>query len=142
MCQQQGGLPPLTFVEEYLGEIHTPWRWFEIQVQSKFITCMKHCTVLSMLLLLLLLPLLMTCEATGLVFIPLPTLRCHMQDAVKKITGDELPDFYNIVLERPKDDPDGYDVLFIDAAAKVRVPRLSVLVAVMVYSGGSSWRNW
>lgn len=39
---------------------------------------------------------------------------------MKKITGDELPDFYNIVLERPKDDPDGYDVLFIDAAAKVR----------------------
>jgi hypothetical protein len=38
---------------------------------------------------------------------------------VKKITGDELPDFYNIVLERPKDDPDGYDVLFIDAATKV-----------------------
>lgn len=38
---------------------------------------------------------------------------------MKKITGDELPDFYNIVLERPKDDPDGYDVLFIDAAAKV-----------------------
>lgn len=25
-----------------------------------------------------------------------------LQDAVKKITGDELPDFYNIVLERPK----------------------------------------
>lgn len=44
-----------------------------------------------------------------------------MQDAVKKITGDELPDFYNIVLERPKDDPDGYDVLYIDAAAKVGV---------------------
>lgn len=43
----------------------------------------------------------------------------RVQDAVKKITGDELPDFYNIVLERPKDDPDGYDVLFIDAAAKV-----------------------
>ena len=33
--------------------------------------------------------------------------------------GDELPDFYNIVLERPRDDPTGYDVLFIDAAAKV-----------------------
>ncbi|KAL4859889.1 Histone-lysine N-methyltransferase [Chlorella vulgaris] len=71
ICKRQGGIPPLTFVEEYLGEIHTPWRWFEIQ------------------------------------------------DAVKKITGDELPDFYNIVLERPKDDPDGYDVLFIDAATKV-----------------------
>ena len=27
------GLPPLTFVEEYLGEVHAPWRWFEIQVR-------------------------------------------------------------------------------------------------------------
>jgi len=51
-----------------------------------------------------------------------PALLCPwLQDAVKKITGDELPDFYNIVLERPKDDPDGYDVLFIDAAAKARM---------------------
>lgn len=32
VCQRPGGLPPLTFVEEYFGEIHTPWRWFEIQV--------------------------------------------------------------------------------------------------------------
>lgn len=73
VCKRDGGLPRLTFVEEYLGEIHTPWRWFELQ------------------------------------------------DAVKKITGDELPDFYNILLERPKDDPGGYDVLFVDAAAKVCV---------------------
>ncbi|KAK9830947.1 hypothetical protein WJX81_000882 [Elliptochloris bilobata] len=64
------GLPPLTFVEEYLGEVHAPWRWFEIQ------------------------------------------------DAIKKGSKDELPDFYNIVLERPRDDPSGYDCLFIDAAAK------------------------
>lgn len=33
VCKRKGGLPPLTFVEEYLGEIHTPWRWFEIQVR-------------------------------------------------------------------------------------------------------------
>jgi len=70
VCRRQGGIPRLTFVEEYLGEIHCPWRWFELQ------------------------------------------------DSVKKITGDELPDFYNIVLERPKDDPQGYDVLYVDAAAK------------------------
>ena len=70
VCKRPGGIPRLTFVEEYFGEIHQPWRWFELQ------------------------------------------------DAVKKITGDELPDFYNIVLERPRDDPDGYDVLFVDAAAK------------------------
>jgi hypothetical protein len=41
------------------------------------------------------------------------------QDIIRKIMGDELPDFYNIVLERPRDDPTGYDVMFIDAAAKV-----------------------
>ena len=43
----------------------------------------------------------------------------HMQDAIKKGSNSELPDFYNIVLERPKDDPAGYDVLFVDAASKV-----------------------
>lgn len=41
------------------------------------------------------------------------------QDAIKKTSKDELPDFYNIQLERPKDDAKGYDVLFIDAATKV-----------------------
>jgi hypothetical protein len=45
-----------------------------------------------------------------------------LQDAIKKGTNDELPDFYNIVLERPRDDPAGYDVLFVDAASKVRAP--------------------
>lgn len=42
-----------------------------------------------------------------------------MQDAIKKSSQRELPDFYNIMLERPKDDEGGYDVLFIDAASKV-----------------------
>lgn len=32
VCNRPEGLPPLTFVEEYLGEVHTPWRWFEMQV--------------------------------------------------------------------------------------------------------------
>ena len=32
VCTRPGGLPALTFVEEYLGDIHAPWRWFEIQV--------------------------------------------------------------------------------------------------------------
>ncbi len=58
--------------QEYFGEMHLPWRWFEIQ------------------------------------------------DAIKKFSRDELPEFYNITLERPRDDPAGYDVLFIDAASKVR----------------------
>ncbi|KDD72435.1 hypothetical protein H632_c3349p0, partial [Helicosporidium sp. ATCC 50920] len=70
VCTRPGGLAAGTFVQEYLGEVHPPWRWFEIQ------------------------------------------------DAVKKVTGSELPDFYNIMLERPGDDAAGYDVLFIDGASK------------------------
>lgn len=47
-----------------------------------------------------------------------------LQDAIKKTSKDELPDFYNIQLERPKDDDKGYDVLFIDAASKVSAEAL------------------
>lgn len=46
-------------------------------------------------------------------------LRGTMKDAIKKGNNEELPDFYNIVLERPREDPAGYDVLFVDAASKV-----------------------
>lgn len=58
------------------------------------------------------------------VFVPLSLSLCGvysgpLQDAIKKTSKDELPDFYNIQLERPKDDDKGYDVLFIDAASKV-----------------------
>ncbi len=42
-----------------------------------------------------------------------------MQDIIRKSSKEELPDFYNIQLERPKDDPAGFDVLFVDAASKV-----------------------
>ena len=49
-------------------------------------------------------------------------LQLRFQDAIKKTSKDELPDFYNIQLERPKDDAKGYDVLFIDAASKVACP--------------------
>lgn len=70
-CARAGGLPPLTLLDEYFGELHTPWRWFEIQ------------------------------------------------DVVKKVTKDELPEFYNMTLERPKDDDKGYDCIFIEAAHKV-----------------------
>ena len=34
LCARSEGLPPLTFIEEYLGEVHSPWRWFEIQARS------------------------------------------------------------------------------------------------------------
>eukprot|EP00210_Caulerpa_lentillifera_P000252 g245.t1 len=70
ICAREEGIEAFTLVEEYLGVLHSPWRWFEIQ------------------------------------------------DYLKRRTSDKLPDFYNIILERPKDDPDGYQVSFIDAAAR------------------------
>ncbi|KAK9818057.1 hypothetical protein WJX72_006388 [[Myrmecia] bisecta] len=71
MCKREGGLPAGTFVAEYLGELYSPWRWFE------------------------------------------------KQDALKKRNPHMgLPDFYNITLERPKDDEAGYDVVFVEAAQK------------------------
>ncbi len=36
------------------------------------------------------------------------------QDEIKKRGKAGLPDFYNISLERPKDDDLGYDVLFVE----------------------------
>lgn len=67
VCRRPGGIPAKTFVAEYLGELYTPWRWFE------------------------------------------------RQDALKKRNPNAaLPDFYNIIVERPKDDPAGYDVVFVE----------------------------
>ena len=69
LCVAPGGLPAQTFVEEYFGEVHPPWRWFE------------------------------------------------KQDALKRRRrAGDLPDFYNICLDRPKDDAGGFDVVFVDAA--------------------------
>ena len=43
VCIRDGGLPALTFVEEYLGEVHAPWRWFEIQVRHACCASMECC---------------------------------------------------------------------------------------------------
>jgi hypothetical protein len=65
--------------------------------------CGLHCTAV-------------TATTTPPPFLPSGWRWFEVQDAIKKITQKELPDFYNITLERPKDDPDGYDVMFVDAA--------------------------
>lgn len=76
ICCRPGGLPKGAFVEEYLGEVYTPWRWFE------------------------------------------------RQDSIKKLNPDGfLPDFYNIQIERPKEDALGYGVIFVEAI----YPSLSIL---------------
>ena len=69
MCVREGGIPAGTYVQDYLGELYTPWRWYE------------------------------------------------RQDAIKKREpGKALPDFFNITLERPKEDAAGVDTIFVEAA--------------------------
>ena len=69
VCVRREGIPAGTYVQDYLGELYTPWRWYE------------------------------------------------RQDAIKKRDpGKSLPDFFNITLERPKEDDAGADVVFVEAA--------------------------
>lgn len=70
ICNKEEGIPAFTFVDEYFGVIHSPWRWYEVQ------------------------------------------------DMLRKQHSNSLTDFYNIILERPIDDPYGYDAIFIDAASR------------------------
>ena len=150
VCRREHGLAPLTFVQEYLGEMFTPWRWFEIQVSPppppppppggqnvapvlRFVCRVSalHCDCQGYMGMISSCTNKMPCMAISpsrsSVHLSerhlehLPTLACGAQDAIKKSSKDELPDFYNIVLDRPKDDAAGYDVLFIDAASKVRL---------------------
>ena len=68
VCIRKEGLQPGMFVNHYLGEMYSPWRWYE---------------------------------------------RC---DSMKKRNPDqELPSFFNITLERPKDDVRGKDTIFVEA---------------------------
>ena len=69
VCIRPEGIEAGTYVQDYLGELYAPWRWYE------------------------------------------------RQDAIKKREpGRDLPDFFNITLERPAADAAGYDVLFVEAA--------------------------
>ncbi len=35
-CARPEGLPAYTFIEEYLGELYSAYRWWEIQVRAAF----------------------------------------------------------------------------------------------------------
>jgi len=71
VCTREGGLPPHTFISDYLGELYPPWRFHE------------------------------------------------RQDAWKKLDpSSNLPDIYNITLDRPRTETHGYDVLFVEASNK------------------------
>eukprot|EP01084_Bolivina_argentea_P205456 350975_1 len=47
-------------------------------------------------------------------------MKCDLQKQVSRALTDvpELPDFFNIILEGHSNDPDGYDLLFIDPIKK------------------------
>ncbi len=37
-CVRPGGVAPFTLVHEYLGEISSPWRWWEVQVRARLVS--------------------------------------------------------------------------------------------------------
>lgn len=86
VCERPGGIPKDTFVGEYMGELYTPWAWFEKLSQG---------------------------GGKGGSF------------GKKSRTRMGLPDFYNITLERPKQDSLGYDIMFVEARCSLPPSRLS-----------------
>lgn len=138
LVARPGGLEPFTFVEEYLGEVHAGvgvWGgvtggggWHSANNSSTPSSSRTLSTLgcwppthksppLPPTPLCVLLPPPSPNNTPTPTHPPSPGWRWfEIQDAIKKITQKELPDFYNITLERPKDDPDGYDVVFVDAA--------------------------
>lgn len=102
VCATEAGIPPQTFVEEYFGEVHPPWcgPYPHPYPPSPIPPCLPHHSRIA-----------------SFSFTPTSLRRWfEKQDALKTRRGSELPDFYNITLERPKDDPAGFDMLFVDAA--------------------------
>ncbi|KRX01790.1 hypothetical protein PPERSA_00163 [Pseudocohnilembus persalinus] len=75
ICLEKDGISKNEFITKYVGEIYSPWRWYERQDFTK---------------------------------------KCLKQLGEK----DSLPEFYNITLEMHKDEPKGYDVLFVDPILK------------------------
>jgi hypothetical protein len=75
LCNRRVGFRAGAFVEQYLGELYSPWRWFE---------------------------------------------KTDAVKVVQKKLGKKsaLPDFYNIALDRHKDDLGGYNVMYVDPIAR------------------------
>lgn len=48
VVRRPGGLAPVTFVSEYLGELHTPARWFEIQVTRPCVAAADACLMFQL----------------------------------------------------------------------------------------------
>ena len=84
---RRGGLPAGTFLGEYLGELYTAWRWAERDQRKVLI------------------------GGPGGNSTTPPTAAAARKAATRMGAS---PEYYNIVLERPKADPRGYDVLYVD----------------------------
>lgn len=126
MCLRPAGIPADTFVGEYLGELYTPWRWFErqpeqqgehtaaIAAQELVVRLCSICTKIAQ-------PFCRRTEATCSCRLPPP---CPRAAAARQGPAGRRPalrmgasaEFYNGVLERPRADPRGYDVLFVNVS--------------------------
>lgn len=92
---RRGGLPAGTFLGEYLGELYSAWRWAERDQRRVAIG---------------------GAGGTGTA----PSSAAAARRAATRMGAS--PEYYNIVLERPKTDPRGYDVLYVD----VRINKLTL----------------
>lgn len=107
-----GGLASGTFLGEYVGELYTAWRWAEREVRRRFTGgggVGKSAAAGE------------GERAGGL-------LGAKGASAARKAATrmGASSEYYNIVLERPKTDPRGYDVMYVDAVQKGNfVSRLS-----------------
>jgi hypothetical protein len=110
VCIDPNGIEPGTYVQDYLGELYTPWRWYERQVRvgpfpnppdcfTEAADCCPYIAIYSYQKGRL------TSALTVCPYIAIhntDTFLSRKQDAIKKRDpGKELPDFFNITLERP-----------------------------------------
>jgi hypothetical protein len=101
-----GGLASGTFLGEYVGELYTAWRWAEREVRRRFGGGVGNSAAAS--------------EGEG---VGAKGAIAARKAATRMGASSE---YYNIVLERPKTDIRGYDVMYVDAVQKGNfVSRLS-----------------
>ena len=104
------GLKGNTLVTHYRGEVYPPWRWGEKLVS----TCHENnfCTFFAFRV-----------TTNSFRIFSYYVYNSILQDAIEQTQKrldlrPNLPDFYNMALERPRVDPRGFGLLFVDASSK------------------------
>ena len=90
VCKEKEGIKKNQLIVQYFGEVYTPTQWYNKQDSIKSIQIQAK----------------------------KKKLKGQLKHLSKFFDDDSVPEFYNIMLEKHKTDPSGYDVLFIDPTYK------------------------